>query len=77
MAPGYIWTDKVRDGFERQAKGRGVAPGRVYDEVAGQTDLRRLPTADEIADAAVFLTSDLASGITGQCLDVTCGHAQH
>lgn len=77
VAPGYIWADKVRDGFERQAANRGLAPGRVYDEVAAQTDLRRLPTPDEIADAAVFLASDLASGITGQCLDVTCGHTHH
>ncbi|KQZ74929.1 SDR family oxidoreductase [Nocardioides sp. Root151] len=77
VAPGYIWADKVRRSFERRAEASGVTFDEVYDEVAAGTDLRRLPTPDEIADAAVFLASDMASGITGQCLDVTCGHTHH
>lgn len=77
VAPGYIWGDKVRRGFERQAAARGVAADSVYEQVAAGTDLRRLPTPDEIADAAVFLISELASGISGQCLDVNCGHTHH
>lgn len=77
VAPGYIWGDKVRRSFERQAAAREVTPGVIYEQVAAGTDLRRLPTPDEIADAAVFLTSDMASGISGQCLDVNCGHTHH
>lgn len=77
VAPGYIWADKVRRAFSRQAEARGMTPEQVYDEVASSADLRRLPTPDEIADAAVFLASDMASGITGQCLDVTCGQTHH
>ena len=77
VAPGYIWGDKVRASFERQAAARKVTAEAVYDQVAAGTDLRRLPTADEIADAAVFLTSDMASGIAGQCIDVNCGHTHH
>lgn len=77
VAPGYIWADKVRQGFARQAEARGITPEQVYDEVAGDADLRRLPTPDEIADAAVFLASDMASGISGQCLDVTCGQTHN
>ena len=30
-----------------------------------------------IADAVVFLASDMARGITGQCLDVNCGEYHH
>ena len=77
VAPGYIWADKVRAGFRRQAEIRGVTPDEVHDAVAATTDLRRLPTPDEIADTAVFLLSDMASGITGQCIDVTCGQTHH
>jgi len=77
VAPGYIWADKVRRGLARQAEARGVPPEQVYGEVAGDADLRRLPTPDEIADAAVFLASEMASGIAGQCLDVTCGQTHH
>jgi NAD(P)-dependent dehydrogenase (short-subunit alcohol dehydrogenase family) len=49
----------------------------VYDETAATCDLRRLPEPDEIADAVVFLASDMARGITGQCLDVNCGEYHH
>lgn len=77
VAPGYIWGDKVRRAFDRQAQAHGVSPEQVLEGVAASADLRRLPTPDEIADAAVFLASGMASGITGQCLDVTCGHTHH
>ncbi|GIH68061.1 SDR family oxidoreductase [Sphaerimonospora thailandensis] len=77
VAPGYIWAEKVRGHFRRLADRRGVSEQQVYDEITAKVDLRRLPTPDEIADAAVFLASDMASGITGQCLDVTCGETHH
>lgn len=77
VAPGYIWADKVRRGFERRAAAQGMDAREYHDRIAAGADLRRLPTPDEIADAAVFLTSDMASGISGQCLDVNCGHTHH
>ena len=49
----------------------------MYDETAATCDLRRLPVPEEIADAVVFLASDLSRGITGQCLDVNCGEYHH
>jgi len=77
VAPGYIWAESVKRFFAWQAKQRGVDPSVVYAEVAAGTDLRRLPEPDDIANAAVFLASDLARAITGQCLDVNCGHTHH
>ncbi|HEY9328060.1 MAG TPA: SDR family oxidoreductase [Streptomyces sp.] len=77
VAPGYIWADSVKTWFERRASERGVDPRVVYDEIAAGADLRRLPEPDDIANTAVFLASDLARAITGQCLDVNCGHAHH
>ncbi|MGN0063590.1 MAG: SDR family oxidoreductase [Nocardioides sp.] len=77
VAPGYIWGDKLRRSFERLEERGGRTVVESYGQVAAQTDSRRLPTPDEIADAALFLASDLASGVTGQCLDVTCGQSHH
>ncbi|MDH6282622.1 SDR family oxidoreductase [Prescottella agglutinans] len=77
VAPGYIWADSVKRMFERQAADRGVPFRQVYDEVAASTDLRRLPEPDDIANAVVFLASDFARAIAGQCLDVNCGHTHH
>ena len=77
VAPGYIWADKVQGYFRRMADRRGVSPQQVYDEAVAAVDLRRFPEPDEIADAAVFLASDMASAVTGQCLDVNCGETHH
>ncbi|WP_430335154.1 SDR family oxidoreductase [Rhodococcus sp. ACT016] len=77
VAPGYIWADSVKRMFEKQAAQRGVPFQQVYDEVAADTDLRRLPEPDDIANTVVFLASDFARAITGQCLDVNCGHTHN
>ncbi len=40
---------------------------------ASQSALGRLPTAQEVGNVCVFMASDQASAITGQCLNVDCG----
>ncbi len=40
---------------------------------ASQSALGRLPTAQEVGNVCVFMASDLASAITGQCLNIDCG----
>jgi NAD(P)-dependent dehydrogenase (short-subunit alcohol dehydrogenase family) len=77
VAPGHIWGDSLQWYFGYLAKKRGVDPQAIYDETAAATDLRRLPLPDEIAEAVVFLLSDRARAITGQCLDVNCGEFHH
>jgi NAD(P)-dependent dehydrogenase (short-subunit alcohol dehydrogenase family) len=77
VAPGWIWADTLRAWFEFQAAERGVPARQIYDEVAAATDLRRLPEPDEVADAVLFLISDLARAVTGACLDVNCGEYHH
>jgi len=77
VAPGYIWADSVKWYFRQLAKQRGVRTAQIYEETAATMDLRRLPEPDEVADAVVFLASDMARAITGQCLDVNCGEFHH
>jgi NAD(P)-dependent dehydrogenase (short-subunit alcohol dehydrogenase family) len=73
VAPSYIWNDQLRTYFEYLGAKRGISGQAVYDELAAMTDLGRLAEPDEIADTIVFLASDLARAVTGQCLDVNCG----
>jgi NAD(P)-dependent dehydrogenase (short-subunit alcohol dehydrogenase family) len=77
VAPGYIWADTLKGYFAYLAGKRGVDAQVVYDETAATTDLRRLPEPDQIADAVVFMASDMSTAITGQCLDVNCGEFHH
>lgn len=77
VAPGYIWADTLQAYFGYLADKRGVDPQVIYDETAASTDLRRLPEPDQIADAVVFMASDMSRAITGHCLDVNCGEFHH
>ncbi|MEV6278797.1 SDR family oxidoreductase [Nocardia sp. NPDC051832] len=77
IAPGYIWAENLKWYFGYLAKKRGITSEEVYAETAKTLDLRKLPEPDEIADATVFLASDMARAITGQCLDVNCGEYHH
>jgi NAD(P)-dependent dehydrogenase (short-subunit alcohol dehydrogenase family) len=73
IAPSYIYEELNKMYFDWLAKERGVTHQDVYDEKAAATDLRRLATAEEVANGALLLASPLASAITGVCLDVSCG----
>ncbi len=73
VAPGYIWGDTLQAYFEHQAGKYGTTVDQIYQGTAANSDLKRLPTEDEVASAILFLASDLSSGITGQTLDVNCG----
>src|SRR5260370_22509581 len=57
VAPGHIWGNSLQWYFGHLASKRGVDASQLYDEVAANTDLGRLPLPDEIADVVVFLSS--------------------
>jgi NAD(P)-dependent dehydrogenase (short-subunit alcohol dehydrogenase family) len=73
VVPGYIWGDTLKGYFSHQAGKYGTTVEQIYDAAAVNSDLKRLPTEDEVASAILFMASDLSSGITGQTLDVNCG----
>ena len=73
VVPGYIWGETLKGYFTHQAGKYGTTVEQIYDATAANSDLKRLPTEDEVASAIIFLASDLSSGITGQALDVNCG----
>jgi NAD(P)-dependent dehydrogenase (short-subunit alcohol dehydrogenase family) len=74
VAPGHIDSERLRRFYEEQAARQGIAPQAVADRYTSEMALRRLVTEDEVANAVLFLSSDLASGITGAILDVNAGH---
>ncbi|MEV7908311.1 SDR family oxidoreductase [Streptomyces anulatus] len=73
VAPGPILIDTVKAFVEDIAAARGVPSQQIYDEMTSTVDRRRLQEPDEVADAVIFLASDMARAITGHCLDVNGG----
>jgi NAD(P)-dependent dehydrogenase (short-subunit alcohol dehydrogenase family) len=72
-----IWTAGVTDVMQQEDL-TAVDPNAPTVEqldamISGMALLRRAPKAREIADAAAFLASDRASGMTTGIANVTCG----
>jgi NAD(P)-dependent dehydrogenase (short-subunit alcohol dehydrogenase family) len=73
-----IWTAGVAETLSK-AKISAVtgqeAPeiNAIEQMIAGMAALRRVPRLADVAEAAAFLGSDRAAGITGTMLNVTCG----
>jgi NAD(P)-dependent dehydrogenase (short-subunit alcohol dehydrogenase family) len=77
VAPGYIWGGTLKSYFTHQAGKFGTTVDEIYAAAAAGSDLKRLPTEEEVASAILFMASDLSSGITGATLDVNCGEYKH
>jgi enoyl-[acyl-carrier-protein] reductase (NADH) len=48
-------------------------PQTIEEMIAGMAALRRTPRLTDVAEAATFLASDRAAGITGTMMNVTAG----
>jgi len=65
VAPGTVRTQAW--------EARAAANPEVFEEAKRWYALRRIATAQDIANAVFFLSGDQAAAITGVCLPVDCG----
>jgi NAD(P)-dependent dehydrogenase (short-subunit alcohol dehydrogenase family) len=66
-------TRAIRNGFERLAKATGMTWDQFQQQLAGGTHPRRLSTLEELANMAVFMASERASGMTGTTVNLSMG----
>lgn len=67
-------TPRIRDCFQRYAAAAGAMPEEFQAGIASRTHAKRLSTLAELTDAAVFLGSDGAAGLTGTILNLSMGN---
>jgi NAD(P)-dependent dehydrogenase (short-subunit alcohol dehydrogenase family) len=63
----------IKRAFEPRAKASGMTWEQWQAMLASRTHTRRLMTLEEMANVAVFLASDKASGMTGTTVNLTMG----
>jgi NAD(P)-dependent dehydrogenase (short-subunit alcohol dehydrogenase family) len=66
-------TATIRDAFEPRSKASGMTWEQWQEMLASTTHSRRLMTLEEMANMAVFMASDKASGMTGTTVNLTMG----
>jgi NAD(P)-dependent dehydrogenase (short-subunit alcohol dehydrogenase family) len=70
ICPGAVAGERIERVFAGKAALRSVEPAVVRDEALAKTSLHRLVTADDIANAIVFLASAAGANISGHALPV-------
>lgn len=75
VCPVYIQTEGLLKALADECSPCSGADTTAYLEkfAAENAALKRLPTAEEVANVCLFLASDAASAITGQSINVDCG----
>ena len=66
-------TGTIKEVFELHAKAWGISWEQFHELLASRTHVRRLTTLAEMANVAVFLASDQASGMTGTIVNLSMG----
>ena len=73
LHPGIVAGDRMAKLCREKAKKRGWTPEQVHQEYVNEMALRRVTTAQDIANAVLFLVSDDSANMTGQSVTVDGG----
>jgi 3-oxoacyl-[acyl-carrier protein] reductase len=73
LHPGIVGGDRMDKLCREKARKRGWTPEQVHQEYVEEMALRRVTTAQDIADAVCFLASDDSRNMTGQSVTVDGG----
>jgi NAD(P)-dependent dehydrogenase (short-subunit alcohol dehydrogenase family) len=73
VAPGSVQGDRIDRVIAGQAQMRGIGVEEMRQSMVTHLPLGEMTTAEDIANATLFLASDLAKNISGQVLAVNAG----
>jgi NAD(P)-dependent dehydrogenase (short-subunit alcohol dehydrogenase family) len=75
LCPGSVDGPRIEAVIERDAAKRGISAAAVRDIYAGQSSMGIFVKAQDIANMALFLASDLGATISGQAIAID-GHTE-
>ena len=73
IGPGPIATEALLKRLKSREDNKGMSVRSALDGFANNTALGRMPTEDDVANTALYLSSNLSSSITGQIIPVCSG----
>jgi NAD(P)-dependent dehydrogenase (short-subunit alcohol dehydrogenase family) len=73
ILPGAIAGERIDRVIAGQAHVRGISEDQMRQTFMDRAPLKRMATADDVAALAVFLCSDGARNLSGQCIPVNAG----
>jgi NAD(P)-dependent dehydrogenase (short-subunit alcohol dehydrogenase family) len=73
IAPGAVAGDRIDRVIAGQAQVKGVSVEEERRRFVERSPLKRMSTAEDIASLAVYLCSDAATNLSGQCIAVAAG----
>ncbi|MBI28636.1 MAG: 4-formylbenzenesulfonate dehydrogenase TsaC1/TsaC2 [Alphaproteobacteria bacterium MarineAlpha5_Bin11] len=74
LCPVLIDTEGLNEALKSEySPAAGDSKEFFSNFIKNQSALNRLPSSKEVADMCVFLASDSATAVTGQCINVDCG----
>ena len=75
--PGIIETPHIHELYEMRAKNENRTPKEIEQEYINRTPIRRVLMPEEIGSLIVFLSSSLASGVTGESIGLDGGISRY
>ena len=73
IGPGPIATEALLKRLKSREDNKGMSVKSALEGFANNTALGRMPTEDDVANTALYLSSNLSSSITGQIIPVCSG----
>jgi NAD(P)-dependent dehydrogenase (short-subunit alcohol dehydrogenase family) len=73
LHPGVVETEHIHELYAKNAAAQGITAEQVEQNFIDRTPIRRILSADEVADAVAFFAGPTAGGITGESLGIDGG----
>lgn len=77
VSPGFVSGTRADWAATQLAQARGTAVETEAEQMRSSVPLGRLVTADDVAEAVLFLSGERAAGITGEDLNVSAGFVMY